>query len=344
MAETRSKCKKHGGVKGLYCYRHNVRLCARCPVHPLCKSEMYCVQDYEKIASRWKETLESNKEKLIQARKENKEVSKSCTEQITLEKERILMEIAKIFDDLLEKVSDERKENDAELRDMLVKTEANMEAIDDVLRETDSTLLAVMKGMETIIKTKTRSKEQQTLKCFTYHEYATSKSKMQKFCGDLKEKTLFVNLHLDDEAQLELTDASEDTGIEDPKTPDTEQRDSQNVGSRNDDSDGPFDSDDDDDLGSTDDDGDVGSTDDDGDGDDDADYTDDDDVGSTDDEEEGNNLPNTGHGSAQVQYQQKENDHFKLHPNKKQKQPKGLEVIAMTLDPVSPQPRKGGSV
>ena len=60
---SKRRCKKRGLVKGLYCYRRNECLCALCPVYPLCKSQMYSVLDYEKIASRWKETLETDKER-----------------------------------------------------------------------------------------------------------------------------------------------------------------------------------------------------------------------------------------------------------------------------------------
>ena len=110
LQESSRRCEEHGSEKGLYCYRCNVCLCALClDKHPLCKYEMCCVQDYKVIASRWKEILETDKEDLIQARKENEEKSNSCTEQITIEKERILKEITEVFDDFLKKVSEDKK-------------------------------------------------------------------------------------------------------------------------------------------------------------------------------------------------------------------------------------------
>ena len=83
-----------------------------------------------------------------------------------LEKERILTEITKVFDDLLEKVSDDKKENDIELKDMLVETDANIAEIDGILKGKDLTLSAMMKGIDTIIKTKAMPKERATMTSF----------------------------------------------------------------------------------------------------------------------------------------------------------------------------------
>ena len=186
-------CEKHGREISLYCCCCNECLCVLCMLcsegeHPNCKSDMYSIQEDKLIASRWKETLEIEKEELIQARKENEEKSKSCTEQIILEKEQMLTEITKTFDELLKIVFDDKKENDIELEDMLVKTEANIAEIDDVLKETDSTLPAVMKRMKTIMKTKTRSKEHGTSKPFMHYEYTKSRTRIQRFCGQLKKE------------------------------------------------------------------------------------------------------------------------------------------------------------
>ena len=205
-------CEKHGREISLYCYCCNECLCVLCLLseseHSNCKSNMYSVQEDKLIASRWKETLEIEKEKLTHGRKENEAKSKSCTEQIKFQKEQMLLEITKVFDDLLKKVSDTITENEIELNDLLEETEANIAEIDDVLKETDSSLSAVMNRIETIIKA--RSKERTTMTSFIhYDEYTKSMSRIQKFCGLLKEGEVYRK-NIYDEPQSELTSASED--------------------------------------------------------------------------------------------------------------------------------------
>ena len=191
-------CKKHGREKGLYCYSRNEILC------PLCLEgedrrysfhDIYTFREEAAIASRWKKTLQTDWEELYQARKENEEKSKFCIQQIRLEKDRMLMEITKVFDELLKQVSDDKKDNDIELEDMLAETEANIAEIDGVLKETDSTSSATMKRIERIIKTKAMLKERATMTKFLYYEYTKSKARVQRLCGKLKERVLFRKMY-----------------------------------------------------------------------------------------------------------------------------------------------------
>ena len=204
-------CEKHGREISLYCYSCNECLCVLCLLsesdHLKCKPNMYSVQEDKLIASRWKETLEIEKEKLIHARKENEAKSKSCTEKITLQKEQMLLEMTKVFDDLLKKVSNAKKENEIELKDLLEETKADIAEIDDVVKETDSSLSAVLNRIETI--TKARSKERTTMISSMHYEYTKSMATIQKFCGLVKEGEFYIK-HLGDEPQSELISASED--------------------------------------------------------------------------------------------------------------------------------------
>ena len=115
VKESSRLCEKHGREKGLYSYSRNEILC------PLCLEDedrrgsfhdIYTFREEAAIASRWKQTLQTNWEELFQARKENEEKSEFCIEQIRLEKDRMLMEITKVFDELLQQVSGDKKGND----------------------------------------------------------------------------------------------------------------------------------------------------------------------------------------------------------------------------------------
>ena len=202
--ESSRVCEKHGedGRKiGLYCYNCNEFLCVLCleEEHQTCGFQnIYTFGDEEAIASRWKKDLQIDREELILARKENEEKSEFCMEQIKLEKDRMLMEITKVFDELLKIVSDDKKENDIELEDMLVETEANMTEIDGVLKRTNSRSSATLKHLETVIKTKARPNERATMTSFTHYEYTKSKAGIQRFCGQLKEKTFFTKTYFCD--------------------------------------------------------------------------------------------------------------------------------------------------
>ena len=65
-------------------------------------------------------------------------------------------------------------------------------------------------------------KERATQTAFTHKEYTKSKANMQRFCGQLKERRFFTKVYIHsaiDESQSDVASVSEDTGIEDPKTP-----------------------------------------------------------------------------------------------------------------------------
>ena len=115
-----------------------------------------------------------------------------------------------------------KKDNDIELEDMLAETETNIAEIDGVLKETDSTSSATMKRIERIIKTKARPKERAKMTKFLYYEYTKSQARIQRLCGQLKERVLFRKMYFYntiDESESEPASVSEDTGIEDPTTP-----------------------------------------------------------------------------------------------------------------------------
>ena len=83
---------------------------------------------------------------------------------------------------------------------MLVETEANMAEIDEVLKKTKSTSSssATLKHIQTIIKTKARPNERAAETRFTHCEYAKSKARIQRFCGQLKRRTFFRKVYLYD--------------------------------------------------------------------------------------------------------------------------------------------------
>ena len=97
-----------------------------------------------------------------------------------------------------------------------------MAEMDGILEEADLTLSAVMRRVETIIKTKAMPKERATLISFTHCEYTKSKARMQRLCGQLKQRHFFTKVYVHgaiDESQSDMASVSEDTGIEDSKTP-----------------------------------------------------------------------------------------------------------------------------
>ena len=215
--ESSRLCKKHrrdGRKIGLYCYSCNEFLCVLCleDEHQICElQDIYTFGDEEAIASRWKRELETDREDLILARKENEEKSEFSTEQIKLEKDRMLIEITKVFDELLKKVSDHKKETDIDLKDMLVETEANIAEIDNVLKKTKSTSSATLKHIGTVIKTKARPNERAAETRFTHCEYTKSKARIGRFCGQLKRRTFFTKMYLYDTVDESRSEVGSET-------------------------------------------------------------------------------------------------------------------------------------
>ena len=145
-----------------------------------------------------KECLQSNKEKILEKKKELNEHLEKCVKQIKIDKETKIKAVTKFlsnrYDDLLKAVRDHRDNENKKITEDVKAIEEKLKHLDSTEAELDpkafsledvNTKLTTVTNIATQVQNKLAGSR--TFKYFQYNETETSEEDVEKLCGKLTE-------------------------------------------------------------------------------------------------------------------------------------------------------------
>ena len=194
---TKPQCQQHGREIILYCDSCQEYLCSLCSrtEHQLCN--IFGLQE-EKLSEslrlkfkHLKKTLENKREMFVKAKHDNDQKAQTCIEKIKSDREQKLKEITMLFDEHIKAVSSKNVQVNSDIDNSVAEIDANIEKIEDLERNGDSTTSVSMILAIKDIHERTQALSRQSV--VNSYEYVRNRDKMLSVPGQLKQTELLVH-------------------------------------------------------------------------------------------------------------------------------------------------------